>query len=295
MSDYQAPVDDMDFVLQHLAGLDELTKHEAFSHVEAGDIAGILDEAGRFFSEVVAPTNRIGDTQGSTRNADGTVTTPDGIPEAYQKLVEAGWGAIAFDPEFGGGGFPTVVGLAIQEMLTSANMGFSLCPLLTQGAIHLLEAHADSDQQLTWIPKMVSGEWTGTMNLTEPQAGSDVGALTAKAERNDDGTYAITGQKIFITWGDHDVAENIVHLVLARTADAPPGTKGISVFIVPKFLVNDDGSLGERNSLECVSLEHKLGIHCSPTAVMAFEGATGYLIGEEQTAKNKPACARCSP
>jgi acyl-CoA dehydrogenase len=283
MSDYTAPVEDMDFVLQHIADLERLSKHDAFSHVEAAEIAGILEEAGRFFSEVVAPTNRTGDVQGSQRNADGSVTTPDGIIDAYKKLVDAGWGAIGFDPEFGGGGFPNVVGLAIQEMLTSANMGFSLCPLLTQGAIHLLEAHADEAQRLTWIPKMVSGEWTGTMNLTEPQAGSDVGALTTKAERNADGTYAITGQKIFITWGEHDVADNIVHLVLARTADAPPGTKGISVFIVPKFLLNEDGSIGERNSLECVSLEHKLGIHCSPTAVMAFDGATGYLIGDEQT------------
>ena len=283
MSDYRAPVDDMDFVLRHVVNAADLQAHEAFSHVDVAELAPLLEEAGRFFSEVVAPTNRTGDIQGSQRNADGTVSTPDGIAEAYQKLVEAGWGAIAFEPEYGGGGFPWVVGLAIQEMLTSANMGFSLCPLLTQGAIHLLDAHASEEQKLTWVPKMVTGEWTGTMNLTEPQAGSDVGALTAKAVRNDDGTYAITGQKIFITWGDHDVAENIVHLVLARTADAPPGTKGISVFIVPKFLVNDDGSIGEPNSLECVSLEHKLGIHCSPTAVMAFENATGYLIGEEQT------------
>jgi len=283
MSDYRAPVEDMDFVLQHVVNAGDLQGHDAFSHVDVSEIAGILEEAGRFFSEVVAPTNRIGDTQGSQRNADGSVTTPDGIPEAYAKLVDAGWGAISFDPEYGGGGFPTVIGLAVQEMLTSANMGFSLCPLLTQGAIHLLDAHASEAQRLAWVPKMVTGEWTGTMNLTEPQAGSDVGALTTKAVRNDDGTYAITGQKIFITWGEHDVAENIVHLVLARTADAPPGTKGISVFIVPKFLLNDDGSVGERNSLECVSLEHKLGIHCSPTAVMAFENATGYLIGEEQT------------
>jgi len=283
MSDYQAPVEDMDFVLQHVVDIDELQGYDDFAHVDPTEVAGILEEAGRFFSEVVAPTNRIGDTQGSRRNADGSVTTPDGIPDAYAKLVEAGWGAISFDPEYGGGGFPTVIGLAIQEMLTSANMGFSLCPLLTQGAVHLLESHASEDQKNTWVPKMVSGEWTGTMNLTEPQAGSDVGALTTKAVRNDDGTYAITGQKIFITWGEHDVAENIVHLVLARTPDAPPGTKGISVFIVPKFLLNADGSIGERNSLECVSLEHKLGIHASPTAVMSFDGATGYLIGEEQT------------
>jgi alkylation response protein AidB-like acyl-CoA dehydrogenase len=273
----------MDFVLQHVVNVDQLQSHQAFNHVEATEIAGILEEAGRFFSEVVAPTNRTGDIQGSRRNNDGSVTTPDGIVEAYQKLVEAGWGAISFDPEYGGGGFPLTIGLAIQEMLTSANMGFSLCPLLTQGAVHLLAEHASEAQKLAWVPKMVSGEWTGTMNLTEPQAGSDVGALTTKAVRNDDGTYAISGQKIFITWGEHDVAENIIHLVLARTADAPPGTKGISVFIVPKFLLNNDGTLGQANSLGCVSLEHKLGIHCSPTAVMSFEDATGYLIGEEQT------------
>jgi len=190
---------------------------------------------------------------------------------------------VQFDAEIGGGGFPLVIGLALQEMVTSANMALSLCPLLTQGAIHLLDTHGSEEQKATWLEKMVTGEWTGTMNLTEPQAGSDVGALTAKAARNDDGTYSISGQKIFITWGEHDVADNIVHLVLARTADAPPGTRGISVFIVPKFLLNADGSVGEANSLECVSLEHKMGIHASPTAVMSFENATGYLIGEEQT------------
>lgn len=283
MSDYRAPVEDMDFVLRHVVDAAELQTYDAFSHMEVDDLAGLLAEAGRFFSEVVAPTNRAGDIQGSRRNDDGSVTTPDGFPEMYAKLVEAGWGAVAFDPEYGGGGFPNVVGLAVHEMLTSANMGFSLCPLLTQGAIHLLEVHASQGQKNTWVPKMVTGEWTGTMNLTEPQAGSDVGALTTKAVRRDDGTYGITGQKIFITWGEHDVADNIVHLVLARTPDAPPGTRGISVFIVPKFLVDADGSLGERNSVECVSLEHKLGIHASPTAVMAFEDATGYLIGEEQS------------
>ena len=283
MSDYVAPIEDMDFVLQNIVDVASLQDHEAFGHVEVGDLAGILEEAGRFFSEVVAPTNRTGDIQGAVRNADGSVTTPDGIPEAYAKLVEAGWGAIAFDPEYGGGGFPWVVGLAVQEMLTSANMGFSLGPLLTQGAIHALDAHGSEDQKLTYVPKLVSGEWSGTMNLTEPQAGSDVGALTTRAERRPDGSYGITGQKIFITWGEHDCTENIIHLVLARTADAPPGTKGISLFIVPKFLPDDDGSPGERNSLECVSLEHKLGIHCSPTAVMAFEDATGFIIGEEQT------------
>ena len=283
MSDYQAPIEDMDFVLQHVVDVASLQQHEQFEHVEATELAGILEEAGRFFSEVVAPTNRIGDVQGARRNDDGSVTTPDGIPEAYAKLVEAGWSAIASDPEYGGGGFPTVVGLAVEEMLTSANMGFSLGPLLTKGAIHALDAHGSEEQKLAYVPKLVSGEWSGTMNLTEPHAGSDVGALTSKAERREDGSFGITGQKIFITWGEHDCAENIIHLVLARTADAPPGTKGISLFIVPKFLLSEDGTPGERNSLECVSLEHKLGIHCSPTAVMAFEDATGFLIGEEQT------------
>jgi len=283
MSDYRAPVEDMDFVLQHVVDVASLQDHDAFAHVDTSELVAILDEAGRFFSEVVAPINRIGDTQGSQRNDDGTVTTPDGFVDAYAKLVDAGWGAIALDPEYGGGGFPWVVGLAVEEMLTAANMGFSLCPLLTHGAVHLLISHADEEQRNTYIPKMVTGQWTGTMNLTEPQAGSDVGALTTKAVRRDDGSYGITGQKIFITWGDHDVAENIIHLVLARTADAPPGTRGISVFIVPKYLPNDDGTPGEPNSLECVSLEHKLGIHASPTAVMAFDDATGFLIGEEQT------------
>ncbi|MEM7091417.1 MAG: acyl-CoA dehydrogenase [Actinomycetota bacterium] len=283
MSEYRAPIEDMDFVLQHVVDVADLQDHESFAHVDPGDIAGLLEEAGRFFGEVVAPTNRAGDLQGARRNPDGSVSTPDGIPDVYRKLVGAGWAAISHDPEYGGGGFPVVIGLAIQEMLTSANMAFSLGPLLTQGAIHALDAHGSDEQKLTYVPKLVSGEWSGTMNLTEPQAGSDVGALTTKAERRDDGSYGITGQKIFITWGEHDCADNIIHLVLARTADAPPGTKGISLFIVPKFLPNDDGTPGERNTLECVSLEHKLGIHGSPTAVMAYEDATGYLIGEEQT------------
>jgi len=283
MADYAAPVRDMDFVFRNIVDIGTLCSYDKFSHVNPDELDGILDEAGRFFAEVVAPTNRIGDQQGSVRQSDGSVKTPDGFQDAYTKIVDSGWLSVQFDAEIGGGSFPLVVGLALQEMVTSANMALSLCPLLTQGAIHLLETHGTEEQKAVWLQKMVTGEWTGTMNLTEPQAGSDVGALTAKAERNDDGTYNITGQKIFITWGEHDVAENIVHLVLARTADAPPGTRGISVFIVPKYLVNADGSLGDANSLECVSLEHKLGIHASPTAVMAFENATGYLIGEEQT------------
>ena len=206
---------------------------------------------------------------------------PPGYADAYRRYVDAGWAAVPFPTQYGGGAFPWVIGVAMQELLTSANMAFSLCPLLTQGAIDALLHYGDETQQETFLPKMVTGEWTGTMNLTEPQAGSDVGALTTKAVPRPDGTYRISGQKIFITYGEHDMAEQIVHLVLARTPDAPPGTRGISCFIVPKFLVNDDGSLGERNGVSCVSIEHKLGIHGSPTCVLAYEDAVGYLIGEE--------------
>ena len=206
--------------------------------------------------------------------------------EAYAQYVDAGWGAISFDPEYGGGGFPWLVGIAITEMLTAANMALSLNPMLTQGSIHALSAHGSQEQKLAWLPKLITGEWAGTMNLTEPQAGSDVGALTTKAEVQDDGTYKITGQKIYITWGEHDLTENIIHLVLARTPDAPPGTKGISLFIVPKFIVNDDGSIGQENDIKCLSIEHKLGIHASPTCVLQFGdngGATGYIVGEENS------------
>lgn len=283
MTVYAAPTQEIDFVLKNLIDIEKITGYDAFEHVEADDIPALLEEAGRFFAEVVATTNVEGDQHGSVLGQDGKVKLPPSFKGAYEKLNEAGWASISFDPEFGGGGFPEVMGIAIREMLTSANMAFSLCPLLTEGAIHLLESHADEQLRDTWVPKMVTGEWTGTMNLTEPHAGTDVGALSTKAVRKDDGTYAITGQKIFITWGEHDLTDNIVHLVLARTPDAPKGTKGISVFVVPKFLLNEDGSIGERNTVECVSLEHKLGIHASPTAVLSFEDATGYLIGEEQT------------
>jgi alkylation response protein AidB-like acyl-CoA dehydrogenase len=243
-------------------------------------VAGVLEEAGRFFAEQFAPLNRSGDVQHSRRHDDGSVTTPDGFIKAYSRYVEAGWPAVPFPPEFGGGGFPWLVGVAMQEFLTASNMGFSLCPLLTQGAIDMLLHYGSEAQREVYLPKMVTGEWTGTMNLTEPQAGSDVGALTTKAVPAADGTWRITGQKIFITYGEHDLADNIVHLVLARVPDAPPGTKGISCFIVPKLLVGDDGSLGERNAVECVSIEHKMGINASPTCVMAYDGAVGHLIGE---------------
>ena len=224
-----------------------------------------------------------GDTAGCTLDSDGKVTTPPGFKEAYRQYADAGWGAVPFLPEFGGGGFPWLVTVVMQEMVASANLAFSLCPLLTQGAIDMLTQHASPGQQATFLEKMVSGEWTGTMNLTEPQAGSDLGAVRTRAVPVGDGSWRITGQKIFITFGEHDLAGNIIHLVLARVPGAPPGTKGISCFIVPKYLVNADGSLGARNDLRCVSIEHKLGIHASPTCVMSYGdagGATGYLIGE---------------
>ena len=280
MTDYSAPLADMRFVLENIVDLPALASLAGFEHAEPEMVYGVLEESGRFFAQEFGPLNRVGDTQHSRRNDDGTVRTPDGFRRAYERYVAAGWAGVPFPAEYGGGGFPWLVAIAMQEMITAANMGFSLCPLLTQGAIDMLLHYGSEEQREVYLPRMVTGEWTGTMNLTEPQAGSEVGALTTKAVPADDGTWRITGQKIFITYGEHDMADNIIHLVLARVPDAPPGTKGISCFIVPKFLVNDDGSLGERNSLECVSIEQKMGINASPTCVMAYDGAIGYLIGE---------------
>jgi len=286
MSDYLAPTQDMAFVLRHIAKLDEICTLGDFEEITADDLDAVLEEAGRFASEVIAPTNRIGDTQGSSRNPDGSITTPEGFQTAYKSYVQAGWGAAPFEAEWGGGNQPWVLGCAISEMLTAANLAFSLCPMLNQGAIHLLSSHGTDEQKARWLPKLISGEWSGTMNLTEPQAGSDVGSLTTKAVRQDDGSYRLSGQKIFITWGEHDLTDNIVHLVLARTPDAAPGTKGISCFIAPKFKVNTDGSLGERNDIHCVSIEHKMGIHASPTCVLQYgessDGAVAEIVGEEQ-------------
>ncbi len=284
MADYRAPLRDMKFVLHHVAGIDELLELEAFAHAEPDVVAGALEEADRFFAEQVAPTNRIGDTVGSRLTEPGVVEAPDEFKPVYEKYVHAGWGGVPFPAEYGGHGFPWLVGMAVQEMFTSANMAFSLVPLLTQAGIHALLLHGSEEQKATYLEKMITGEWPGTMCLTEPHAGSDVGALSAKAEPVPDGTYRLTGTKIFITWGEHDLADNIIHLVLARTPGSPPGTKGISLFIVPKFLINADGSRGERNDVHVVSIEHKLGIHGSPTCVLSFgenEGAVAYLVGEE--------------
>ena len=281
MTDFRPPVADLTYALEHVVGYDQVAELPGFEHADFDTVTEILDEVGNFMAEVVAPTNRAGDVEGARLNADGTVTTPTGFTEAYAAYVEAGWGSVPLPEEFGGGGFPRTIGLAIQELTMEANMAFSLAPLLTQGAIEALLHYGSEEQKQAWLPKMVSGEWAGTMNLTEPHAGSDVGALTTKAVKRPDGTYGITGQKIFITFGDHDLSEQIVHLVLARTPDAPAGTKGISCFIVPKFVMNDDGSVGERNGVHTVGVEHKMGIHGSPTCVLSYEDATGYLIGDE--------------
>jgi alkylation response protein AidB-like acyl-CoA dehydrogenase len=270
--------------MDHVAELGSIVSSERFGHVDAETVHEVLAEVGRFMAEVVAPTNRDGDTIGATRHADGSVTTPPSFKPAYAKWVESGFGAMPFDADYGGADFPWISAIGVQEMLTSANMAFSLCALLTQGAIDAIHAHGSDEQKAIYLPKMLTGEWTGTMNLTEPHAGSDVGAVSSKAVPAADiggGAWRVTGQKIFITWGEHDCADNLIHLVLARTPGSPPGTKGISMFLVPKFLVDADGSLGERNGAHCVSIEHKLGIHGSPTCVMAYEDAIGWLVGGE--------------
>ncbi len=284
MSDYTPPLRDIKFLLDHITPIDELAKLDAYHEVDADSVYGVIEEFGRLMSDVWAPTNAVGDHEGSRVEGDEVVTAT-GFKEAYQAYADAGWGSVPFAAEYGGGGFPWLVGIVQQELLNSANMALAMAPLLTQGAIDAILHHGDEEQKEKYLLKMVSAEWTGSMNLTEPDAGSDVGALRTKAVKQDDGSYRISGQKIFITFGEHPFTENIVHLVLARTPDAPTGTKGISLFIVPKFLVNDDGSLGERNDVHIVSVEHKMGIKGSPTCVLAYgdnsDGAVGFLVGEE--------------
>ncbi|WBX84887.1 acyl-CoA dehydrogenase [Sphingosinicella microcystinivorans] len=280
---YTAPVTEQRFVLETVADLPGLARLPRFEAATPDLADAILEEAGKLSAGVFAPLNRPGDTGGATL-ANGAVTLPAGFREAYAAYVEGGWMTLGADPGYGGQGLPFALATAVQEQLTSANMALSLCPMLSQGAIEALTAHGTEDQKQTYLTKIVSGEWTGTMNLTEPQAGSDVGALRTTATPAPDGTWRIKGSKIFITWGEHDVAENIIHLVLARTPGSPKGTKGISLFIVPKFLVNADGSLGARNDLRCVSIEHKLGIHASPTCTMSYgddDDCVGYMIGDE--------------
>ncbi|MDP3514590.1 MAG: acyl-CoA dehydrogenase [Sulfuritalea sp.] len=287
MSSYAAPLKDMQFVLTELAGLDKVAALPGYEEATRDVVEAILDESAKFTGGVLDPLNYSGDQEGA-QWADKSVTMPKGFKEAYRQFVDNGWNALSGNPEHGGQGLPKVVSAAVQEMWKSANISFSLCPLLTLGAIEALELAGNDQQKAMYLPNMISGNWTGTMNITEPQAGSDLAAIRSRAVPQGDGTYRIFGQKIFITYGDHDMAENTIHLVLARTPDAPEGVKGISLFVVPKFLVNADGSggytLGERNDSYCVSIEHKLGIHASPTCVMALGdhgGAIGTLVGQE--------------
>ena len=273
MSSYQAPLKDMRFVLNHLAGLADVAKLPGYEEATPDTVDAILEEAAKFASEVLDPINFSGDREGS-KWSDGEVRTPKGFRDAYKKFCEGGWNALPFEAEWGGQGLPKLVSTPVQEMWKSSNLSFSLCPLLTQGAIEALLLRGSDSVKQTYLPNMVEGKWTGTMNLTEPQAGSDLSLVKTRAERAGD-HYLISGQKIFITYGEHDMAENIVHLVLARTPDAPAGTKGISLFVVPKFIG------AKRNAAKCASIEHKLGIHASPTAVMVYEKAVGDLVGEE--------------
>lgn len=285
---YQAPVDDIMRALKTAVGLDELIASGIYAGLDAETVRAIIEEAGKFGTAVLDPLNWTGDRQGSTLK-DGTVTTPDGWKDAYKQFVAGGWSALPCPEAYGGQGLPGVLSMAACEIWNATNLSFGLCPLLTQGAIDALHADGSDELKAIYLPKMVSGEWTGTMNLTEPQAGSDLSAIRTKAVKQADGTYRIFGTKIFITYGDHEMTDNIVHLVLARLPDAPAGTRGISLFLVPKKMVNADGSLGARNDVVCAGLEHKLGIHASPTCVMKFgegDGAIGYLVGQENRGLN---------
>ena len=279
MSTYQAPLKDMKFVLNELAGLGEVARLPGYEDATPDTVDAILEQASKFATGVLDSINYSGDQEGS-KLVEGAVRTPNGFREAYQQFCEGGWNALPFETEWGGQSLPRLVSTPVQEMWKSANLSFSLCPLLTQGAVEALILRGSEELKRRYLPKMVEGRWTGTMNLTEPQAGSDLSLVRTRAERQGD-HYLISGQKIFITYGEHDLAENIVHLVLARTPEAPEGVKGISLFVVPKFIPNADGTPGKRNGAKCASIEHKLGIHASPTAVMVYDKAVGYLVGEE--------------
>ena len=278
---YKAPTRDTRFVINELIGLEKFQHLAGFANAGQDLTDAVIEEAGRFVSEVIAPLNQVGDREGCTRHADGSVTTPTGFKAAYRQYVDGGWATLSGPEEFGGQGLPHVIGFVFEEYLASANQAFAMYPGLANGAIAAIMAKGSPEQQQTYLPKMVSGEWLGTMNLTEPHCGTDLGLLRTRAEPQADGSYALTGTKIFISAGDHDLAENIIHLVLAKTPGAPESSKGISLFIVPKFLVNADGTPGTRNAVSVGSLEHKMGIHGNATCVMNYDGAKGFLIGEE--------------
>ena len=286
MPTYKAPVDEALFLLNDVFHLERYGNLPGFAEASSDTVEAILREAAKLSEEVLTPLNRVGDRQGCTRHADGSVTTPDGFKDAYRQIVEGGWIGISAPEEFGGQGLPSTMTVIVNEFLCSANMAFAMYPGLTQGAIAALITHASQELKEKYLPKMVEGAWTGTMNLTEPHCGTDLGLLRTKAVKQPDGSYKITGTKIFISAGEHDLAENIVHLVLARIEGAPEGTRGISLFLVPKMLVNDDGSLGARNAVTCGSIEEKMGIHGNATCVMNYDGATGWLVGEENRGLN---------
>ena len=281
MPQYTPPVRDTRFVLEHVVGLDRHANVPGFANATPDTVDAVLEEGGRFVAEVLFPLNQTGDAQGCTRHEDGRVTTAEGFKDAYRQFVEAGWGTLSAPEAFGGQGMPHVVSTAFQEYMISANMAFAMYPGLAHGAIAALVAKGSPEQQAKYLPRMVSGEWGGTMNLTEPQCGTDLGLIRTKAEPAGDGSYSITGTKIFISAGEHDLTDNIIHLVLAKTPGAPDSSKGISLFVVPKVMVEDDGSLGARNAVSCGSIEHKMGIHGNATCVMNYDGATGWLVGEE--------------
>ena len=283
MYDYRAPIKDALFALRHIGQIEQLSQSSLYAQADLDTVASVLEEQGRFMQEVFGPLNASGDREGLVWSPEG-VQTPAGFKEAYAKFVEAGWQGLNAEVDFGGAGFPEAVQACALEFETASNGALTMCPGLTTGAIECLQEWGTEEQKELYLRKLVTGQWTGTMNLTEPQAGSDVGLCTTKAVPQSDGTYKVTGTKIYISFGEHDMAENIIHLVLARLPDAPAGTRGISLFIVPKFLLTSEGEPGERNDLRCVSIEHKMGIHASPTCVMSFGdegGATGYLVGEE--------------
>ena len=287
MPTYNAPLRDMQFVMHEVLKVQDTYKGlDAFKEIDAQTIDQILEEAGKFCSEVIFPLNQSGDKEGCTRNPDGSVTTPTGFKEAYQQFVEAGWPSLGCDPEFGGQGLPQLINTATYEMMNAANQAWTMYPGLSHGAYECLHAHGTAEQKKIYLEKLVSGAWTGTMCLTEPHCGTDLGLLKTKAEPQADGTYKITGTKIFISSGEHDMSGNIVHLVLARLPDAPKGTKGISLFAVPKFLPKEDGEAGERNALSCGAIEHKMGIRANATCVMNFDGAIGTLVGQPHKGLN---------